>query len=119
MIALRAAALIATGLAIAVPSGLDSCSIAPPEPVFATSQRPADTGAVLNGDGPWRAVDSDLDERAIRRAADAQVGQVEPQLRQPGPKGLDETLSEHEKKVRAELRPLQGRNVAGVPAVST
>ena len=49
MIALRAAALIATGLAIAVPSGLDSCSIAPPEPVFATSQRPADTGQFLKG----------------------------------------------------------------------
>ena len=46
---LRVTALIATGLAITVPSGLDSCSIAPNEPVFATSQRPADLSQFLKG----------------------------------------------------------------------
>src|SRR5258708_30050643 len=49
MTVLRATALIARGLAIAVSSGLDSCSIAPPEPVFATSQRPADERQFLKG----------------------------------------------------------------------
>jgi hypothetical protein len=41
-----------------------------------------------------------LDERPVRRAADAQVGQIEAQRFQPGPKGLDETLSKHGKKKR-------------------
>jgi hypothetical protein len=36
-------------LAISVPSGLDSCAIAPPTPVFATSQRPADLRQFLAG----------------------------------------------------------------------
>lgn len=47
--ALRAMALISTGLLIAGRSGLDSCSIAPNEPVFATSQRPADLDQFLKG----------------------------------------------------------------------
>jgi tetratricopeptide (TPR) repeat protein len=45
------AAAAAVGLlAIAVPTGLDSCSIGPPEAVFATRQRPADLqGEFLKG----------------------------------------------------------------------
>src|SRR5579864_2463504 len=46
---LRATTLIATGLVISIPSGLDSCAIAPPDPVFATTQRPADLGQFLKG----------------------------------------------------------------------
>src|SRR5437870_2617202 len=42
-------AVIAGVLVISVPSGLDSCAIAPPEPVFATSQRPADVDQFLKG----------------------------------------------------------------------
>jgi len=36
-------------LAISVPSGMDSCGIAPPVPIFATSQRPADLKQFLAG----------------------------------------------------------------------
>ena len=86
------------------------------EPLFERSANPA---AVFDRDVPWRTVNADLDERSVRRTADAQVGQVEPQCFEPGPKGLDKTLSEHEKKARAELRPLQDGNVARVPPMST
>src|SRR2546426_3724411 len=81
------------------------------EPLF---ERPADPAAVFDRDVPRRTVNADLDERSVRRTADAQVGQIEPQCFQPGPEGLDKTLSEHEKKERAELRPLLDENVAGV-----
>src|SRR5438105_13136614 len=82
-------------------------------------ERAADPAAVFDRDVPRRTVNADLDERSVRRTADAQVGQVEPQCFEPGPKGLDKTLSEHEKKARAELRPLQDGNVARVPPMST
>ena len=65
------------------------------EPLF---ERPTDLAAVFDRDVPWRTVNADLDERSIRRTADAQVGQIEPQCFEPGPKGLDKTLSEHKKK---------------------
>jgi hypothetical protein len=39
-----------------------------------------------------------LDQRPVRRAADAEVGQIEAQRFQPDPKGLDETVGEHKKK---------------------
>jgi len=55
----------------------------------------ADPTAIVDRDVPWRTVNADLDERSVRRAADAQVGQVEPQRFQPGSEGLDKTLSEH------------------------
>jgi tetratricopeptide (TPR) repeat protein len=43
-----AIAAITLGI-LAVPTGLDSCSIGPPEPVFSTVQRPADVAAFLSG----------------------------------------------------------------------
>src|SRR3989449_1565915 len=86
------------------------------EPLF---ERPADTAAVFDRDVPRRTVNANLDERSVRRTADAQVGQIEPHCFQPGPEGLDKTLSEHEKKARAELRPLLDENVAGVSPMST
>jgi tetratricopeptide (TPR) repeat protein len=50
MKACYAAAAALGFLAIAVPTGLDSCAIAPPEPVFATRQGPADLqGEFLKG----------------------------------------------------------------------
>src|SRR5256886_13558422 len=79
----------------------------------------ADPTAIVDRDVPWRTVNADLDERSVRCTADAQVGQVEPQRVQPGSEGLDKTLSEHEKKARAELRPHHVGNVAGVPSMST
>jgi hypothetical protein len=39
-----------------------------------------------------------LNERPLLRAADAEVGQLEPQRSQPGPKRLDEAVGEHKKK---------------------
>ncbi len=36
-------------LILATPAGVDSCAIGPPEPVFATQQRPADIAAFLKG----------------------------------------------------------------------
>src|SRR4051812_2918895 len=51
------------------------------QPLF---QCTAGTGAVLDRDVPWRTVDSDLNERSVRRAADAKVGEIEPQHFQPG-----------------------------------
>src|SRR6266436_3336028 len=86
------------------------------EPLF---ERPADPAAVFDRDVPRRTVNADLDERSVRRTADAQVGQIEPQCFHPGPEGLDKTLSEHEKKARAELRPLQDGNVAWGSSMST
>jgi hypothetical protein len=44
-----AAAAAAGFLAIAVPTGLDSCAIGPPAAIFATSQGPADRGQFLKG----------------------------------------------------------------------
>src|SRR6266849_2523015 len=61
-------------------------------------ERPADPAAVFDRDVPWRTVNADLDERSVRRPADAQVGQIEPQRFEPGSEGLDKTLSEHGKK---------------------
>src|SRR2546426_9036151 len=86
------------------------------EPLF---ERAADPAAVFDRDVPRRTVNADLDERSVRRTADAQIGQIEPQCFEPGPEGLDKTLSEHEKKARAELRPLLDENVAGVLPMST
>jgi hypothetical protein len=34
---------------LAIPTGLDSCAVAGPDPVFSTQQRPADAGAFLSG----------------------------------------------------------------------
>src|SRR5436309_152939 len=42
-------AVLAGVLLIATPSGVDSCGIAAPGPVFATRQRPADLKAFLDG----------------------------------------------------------------------
>src|SRR5207247_6170278 len=79
----------------------------------------ADPTAIVYRDVPWRTVNADLDERSVRRTADAQVGQIEPQCVQPGSEGLDKTLSEHEKKARAELRPHHvGECSRGVPRVN-
>ena len=61
-------------------------------------QRPTDPAAVFDRDFPWRTVNADLNERPVRRTADAQVGQIEPHLLHAGSKGLDETFSEHKKK---------------------
>src|SRR6266496_313513 len=72
------------------------------EPLF---ERSADPAAVFDRDVPWRTVNADLDERSVRRTADAQVGQIEPQCFQPGSEGLDKTLSEHGKKSAGRTSP--------------
>src|SRR6266436_4388276 len=51
------------------------------EPLFDGS---ADPAAVFDRDVPRRTVNADLDERSVRRTADAQVGQIEPQCFHPG-----------------------------------
>jgi len=50
MRALQVTVAIAGVLAIAVPSGLDSCAIGPPTAVFATAQRPADLSSFSKED---------------------------------------------------------------------
>src|SRR5205807_5462354 len=62
-----------------------------------------------------RPLDAHMNEGPLRRAADSEVGQLETQDFQSGPKRLDEAVGEHDqtqKKARAELRPLQRRNLA-------
>src|SRR5438270_730278 len=68
-------------------------------------QRPADPAAGFDRDLPWRTVDSDLNERPVRRAADPKVGQIEAQRFEPAAEGLDETLSEHGKKSAGRTSP--------------
>ncbi|OLB50545.1 MAG: hypothetical protein AUI08_05305 [Gemmatimonadetes bacterium 13_2_20CM_2_65_7] len=68
-------------------------------------QRSADPAAVLDRDQPWRTVDSDLDERPVRRTADAKIGQIEAHRLEPAAEGLDETLSEHGKKSAGRTSP--------------
>jgi tetratricopeptide (TPR) repeat protein len=46
---LQTAAAVAALLAVAAPTGLDSCSITPPSPVFTARKRPADLNAFLAG----------------------------------------------------------------------
>src|SRR2546426_264523 len=82
-------------------------------------ERSADAAAVFDRDVPWRTVNADLDERPVRRTADAQVGQIEPQRLQPGPKGLDKTLSEHGKKSAGRTSPASGGECSrGLPHVN-
>src|SRR4051812_41863054 len=86
------------------------------EPLF---ERPADSAAVFDRDVAGRTVDTDLDERSVRRPADSQVGQIEPQCFQPGSKGLDKTLSEHKKKRGPNFARITEGNVPWVPSMST
>jgi hypothetical protein len=60
-----------------------------------------------------------LNERPVRRTADAQVCQIEAQLLYPGSKGLDETFSEHKKKRGPNFARIMDGNVARVLSVST
>src|SRR5439155_3868834 len=71
-------------------------------------ERPTDPAAVFDRDVPWRTVNADLDERSVRRPADAQVGQIEPQRFEPGSEGLDMTLSAHAKISAGSTSPAPG-----------
>ena len=65
-------------------------------------QSPARGGAVGHRHGPRRVrrrpLDTHLDQRPVRRAADAKVSQLEPPLLHTDSKRLDEALGEHKKK---------------------
>src|SRR2546422_8798932 len=98
---------------IAIAQGARSVRV---EPLF---ERPADPAAVFDRDVPWRTVNADLDERSVRRPADAQVGQIEPQRFEPGSEGLDKTLSEHGKKSAGRTSPASGWECSrGLPHVN-
>src|SRR5437667_2948044 len=98
---------------IAIPQGARSVRV---EPLF---ECPADPAAVFDRDVPWRTVNADLDERSVRRPADAQVGQIEPQRFEPGSEGLDKTLSEHGKKSAGRTSPASGWECSrGLPYVN-
>src|SRR5213079_3052222 len=57
-------------------------------------------------------LDAHLTERPGLSAANAEVGQLETQCLQSGPKGLDEAVGEHKKKRGPNFARFTGRNLA-------
>src|SRR6266849_1191478 len=77
-------------------------------------------GALRHAHAPGRELrprrrgplDAHLNERPMLRAADAEVGQLEPQRSQPGLKRVDEAVGEHKKKRGPNFARFTGRNLA-------
>src|SRR6266481_1684921 len=96
--------------------------VAPPQRTVRVEPRLEDTarrGAIRHRHparlGVWsrrRPLDAYLNERPGLSAADAEVGQLETECFQSGPKGLDEAVGEHKKKRGPNFARFTGRNLA-------
>src|SRR6266581_1134784 len=86
-------------------------------------QGPARPGAIGDGHRPRRVTgrpfDAHLDQRPLRGAADAEVGQLQPQRVELGAERFLEAFGEHAKKSAGLTSPAAKRNVDGAPAMSS
>src|SRR5207245_660431 len=84
---------------------------------------PARPGAIVDDHWPRRVTgrpfDAHLHQRPLRGAADAEVGQLQPQRFQLGSERLLEACGEHAKKSAGLTSPAAKRNVDGAAAMSS